>query len=139
MEPNEKKTFREKMKEESMYYLFSCLSSDEYTVTDDGIVIFYYRYVTHKVLHGIVDIAALFFVAVALVFLFSTLIELGISKPILWLSEIGCLAAIRRTASLRSLEYSISVGRLVARTIEAFPDYYIPIEPKEEEENGRTE
>lgn len=138
----EKKSFAQKMSEESMYYLVTCLSEDEdYKITEEGFNVFFYRYISYKLIHCVTDLLACFFLAVSTVFMFSTLIELGVPKCILVVAGLGLFSLLKKASRLRSVEYSIGVGRLVARTIDVFPDYYISKkkEPEEEKEDGRTE
>lgn len=140
MDQKEKKTFTQRMSEESMYYLVTCLSEDEdYKITEDGFNIFFYRYILYKIAHGLTDLLACFFLAVFVVFMFSTLMELGVPNWILIVTGLGQISLLGKVSRLRSVEYSIGVGHLVARTIEAFPDYYISKKPEEDKENGGSE
>ena len=138
----EKKSFTQKMSEESMYYLLTCLSEDEdFKITEEGSHVFFYRYICYKLIHYVTDLLACFFLAVSAVFMYSTLIEYGVPTWILVIAGLGLFSLLKKASHLKNIEYSIGVGLLVARTIEAFPDYYISKkkEPEEEKEDGRTE
>lgn len=140
MDQKEKKTFGQRMSEEAMYYLLTCLSDDEdYKITEEGVNIFFYRYILYKVVHGLTDLFACFFLAVSTVFMFGTLMEVGVPKWMLIGAGIGLFSLFRKAFRLRTVEYSIGVGHLVARTIDTFPEYYISKKPEEDKEDGGSE
>lgn len=140
MEKKEKKTSGQRLREEAMQYLFTCLSPDDgYSITDEGIMIFFYRYVVYKTLHFVEDLLIWFFWAVVIVLTTHLLLTVESNTGIIAFTIFGNFMLLCRLNRLKSLEYSLGVGRVVARLCEKFPEYYILEDSEEEDENGGTE
>lgn len=137
MDQEEKKGIGWSLKKEAMGHLFSCLSpEDGYKVSEDGIMIFYYRYLIYKAARTLEDLALLFMYAVLIVLTAHVLLTIEAQKPLIIAVFIGQAIFIKRVRRLRTLEYSIGVGRMIASVMQKFPEEFVPEEEKEDTSNG---
>ena len=137
MDKEEKKGIGWSLKKEAMGHLFSCLSPEYgYKVSEDGMMIFYYRYLVYKAARTLGDLALLFMYAVLIVLTAHVLITIEAQKPLIIAVFIGQVIFIKRVRCLRTVEYTIGVGRVIASVMQKFPEEFVLEEEKEDANNG---